>query len=89
MYVIYYSGLFSHGYVKLALLKREKELIPFQTHQQVLEWATKFRFKIVAHLFCRTYNFISKKNYEFFTFEVRKIDKKVAIKKPVSNFHNN
>lgn len=75
MYVISYQGVFTYGYVKnsFSLRKLRNKTIPFDTHQEALYFATKFRFKIIADFYCWLYNFNSKMNYDFQTFKVEKI----------------
>lgn len=71
MYVIHYTGVFQAGYLQLTFGK-ERE-IPLQSDQEGIEFASKFRFKFIANLFCRIYNWEAERNFTFRTFKVKKI----------------
>lgn len=71
-YVIHFTGIFQEGYVKFVLLDKTGT-IPFQNQKEVLDFATKFRFKWMADLFCFMQDRISRFNYDLKTFKVQKI----------------
>lgn len=71
MYVIHYTGIFQQGYVKHTLGK--EGMVPMETHQEGIEFASKYRFKFIADLFCRLHNWESERNFDLRTFKVQKI----------------
>lgn len=71
MYVIFFKGLFEYGYVKNTYTKKPRD-IKFDTLKQSREFATKYRFKWMADLFCKLYNWSSKKQCALRTFTVEK-----------------
>lgn len=71
MYVIYYRGIFSEGYVKHTF--GEERVVPHKTDQEGIDFASKYRFKFIADLFCRFHNWEAQRNYDFRNFKVKKI----------------
>lgn len=72
MYVIHYTGIFQEGYVKHTIFKKSKT-VPLQTHNEGIEFASKYRFKFIADLFCLLHNWEAERNFDFKTFKVKKI----------------
>ncbi len=65
-YIISFVGLFEKGYVILSFTKKQGTIItPFTK-----EMSTKFRFKFIADLWCKFFNWMSEKNYDLRTFKV-------------------
>lgn len=73
MYIIHYIGIFQQGYVKHTLWKKSKE-VPIQTHDEGIDFASKYRFKFIADLFCRLHNWESERNFELRTYKVIKLN---------------
>lgn len=72
MYVIKFSGIFTTGYVKFAFTTKSSD-IEFETHEQALNFATKFNFLWPAKILCAIYNNTSRATYDFKTYKVEKI----------------
>jgi len=73
-YAIRFIGLLEQGYVRSVLLKKgTKENIRVETEEEVLNFATKYRFKWYADFLCWMYNYISERNYTFRTYYVVKL----------------
>lgn len=74
-YIIKCSSIFSpDAYVGFTLFKKPKR-IEFETEDQAMDFATKFRFKLLPNLIIKLLNFISVNQYQFRTFSVVEIDK--------------
>lgn len=71
MYVIHYTGIFQEGYVKNTWGK--ERMVDLKNHQEGIEFASKYRFKFIADLFCRLHNWEAERNFDFKTFKVKKI----------------
>lgn len=78
-YAIYFSGIFEYGYVQHSFTKRPSEF-KLASISEALEFATKFRFKWVADLYCRLLEKQAAMNYDFRTFKVVGVPKKELIK---------
>lgn len=68
-YAIYFSGLFEYGYVKAVLFQKSKSVKIDSIHESK-KFATKFKFKWIANMMCKIYNWSSKVNYELRTYKV-------------------
>lgn len=73
MYVIYFTGVFEYGYVRNSFRVWKPKDISLKTPQEAIEFATKFRFKWVAKLYCWFCNLDSKTNYRFRTYSVKEV----------------
>lgn len=73
MYVIYYTSILRHGYVKLGSWwgMPSRKYFEQETEQQAIEFATKFRWKWLADFFCWIFQRNSNRNYEFITYTVK------------------
>lgn len=72
-YVIEFTGLFEHGYVRTVLfLKGKERYTRFEKGKEAFDFATKYRFKWYANFLCWLYNMSSDRNFELRTFSVRK-----------------
>lgn len=69
-YVIYFSGIFHHGFVKLTFWKRS-EIVIFNDYEEYASFGTTFRFKWMADMYCKMLNFNSEHNFDFITFKVQ------------------
>lgn len=76
MWVIYFEGFFERGYVRHRLIGKSKVEERFETEQEVLEYATKHRFKFVADWHCEMYNKLARLNYEFRHYSVKEYSPK-------------
>lgn len=68
-YIIWYSGILCTGYVKFVLFGNSKHK-PLTTHIDGLNFASKFRSKRIANLFCRFMNWYSEFVTEFKTYHI-------------------
>lgn len=72
MYVIYYTGPFQGGHLKIIFWGKSKR-VRMNSLYESLEFASKFRFKFIANLVCRLYNWDSEQNFKLITFKVEKV----------------
>lgn len=72
MYVIYYRGFFEEGYVKVVFFGKTKK-VTLNTITESLEFASKFRFRFIANIFCRLYNADSQRYFKLITYKVEKL----------------
>lgn len=72
-YAIYFNGLFEYGYVKAVLFQKSKSVKIDSIHESK-KFATKFRFKWIADLFCGICNWSSKVNFDLRTYKVVEIE---------------
>lgn len=82
-YVIRFSGLFEHGFLKYSWWK-QSQAVPLEPGKE-LEFATKFRFKWIANLCCRSMQNISDHRHDFRTWSVMEIS---IDQMKVDNFNN-
>lgn len=71
-YVISYIGLFEFGYVQLNWFKKNQS-VPFKTTSECEKFASKFKFKWVANLWCRILNFNSERECTLRTFKLEQL----------------
>lgn len=69
MYVIYFKSIFFKGYVCSPFHSKKIEGKKFSTKEEMLPYATKFRFNFIAKFFIK----ILEKKYIFETFSIEKI----------------
>ena len=68
-YIITYSEIFTTGYVQFAMVKKSKE-VKINSIFEAKQFATKFRFKIIADLLCKLMQWTSDRNYDLRTYKV-------------------
>lgn len=73
MYVIHFIGIFQEGFVKSRRGHRIAKIVPITTYDYGIEFASKYRFKFIADLFCAIYNWSADQNCKLITFKVKKI----------------
>jgi hypothetical protein len=68
-YIVYYTGLFERGYMKLSVIKKTCEH-KLNNDIEGIAFASKFRFKFIAVFYCFVLN---KCDADLRTFEVKEI----------------
>jgi hypothetical protein len=68
--MIAYTGLFVGGYVQIRWLIFEKETVKHNNIYEAKKFATKFRCKKLAELFCKFFNWHSHNTCDLKTFKV-------------------
>jgi len=69
-YVITYTCIFTTGYVKNTWIPFKSKEIRLNIHQEGINFATKFRFKKIAELWCKILQWSSNKNFDFKDYKV-------------------
>lgn len=74
MYVIKFKGLFEHGVVRHSFKTWKTKNNKIENGLSPIDFATKFRFKLIANFWCWILNFNSKHYFELRTYYVEKIN---------------
>ena len=75
MWVIFVSGIFEQGYVRHAWFQKPSRK-EFECEKDLMDFATKFRFKFVADAWCWLHNRVALQNFTLKHYSVKEYSPK-------------